>query len=857
MRDNLFCILLPLILWAMVPSIAGAAEIYVPGDYARIQEAIDAAIDGDTILVGDGNWNNDHTSPLNLRGKAITLRSESGNPGLCVIDGGNWSKGIVCLNGETPETVISGFTFSRCVAYWQTSPSSSGPGDGACVYCVGSSPTIEHCRFVAGNAVWSNYGSSTEGNGGGIACYDGSCPTISGCEFIDCRAAEMGGAIYVEGGTASIFDCSFVSNLVLEGDGGAIAFEMSGGTIGRCSFSGNRALRGGAVMCIESAPVIGGSADLSNAFANNLSGAGADLCALRYSSVINAGFNTFDGMMLSDYWITPQGAFDLTSSQDTLEPIRTDVYVSPEGNDMNDGLSMSTPFRTIQYAMSRILPDASNLLTLHLSAGTYSPETNGEVFPLPLISYLTVCGSGQTQTVLSPAHSAAGLIGLSETDARVMNLTICDAEGRRGGGISAEDGELEVCDVTIRNSSAAAGAGMYLKAVSSRLTRVRIAGNYAGYNQGSTGIYSTGGSLNLVDSVVSHNSAQMGGSGVSINGNACLVNCTINSNFTQSGGAGVDVMDGDLHMVNCRFFDNTGPSCIWINSIEGHSTFELINCLLTDNGHNDVLFGINSTGAIRHCTFTGNHIGYSTLSLRAVSLTAWDSIFWNDCRSEFDRDQDSDVTVSYCDVRGGYLGVLNIDSDPNFTGGALSDYYLDDGQTGGTVSPCINAGSAATEDCVYSGDWGELDLSLRTAVSGWTADSDQVDIGYHWDHPACTGVKLDLSQDFFEPGDMFRLDAVLLNNSGSDWTECCLFVILDVYGSYWFAPSWIAGTEGFDCYFVDLQTGSHDVLQVIPEFEWPEVTDSASGLILYGAVTDPEITGILGDLDMVVFGYRE
>ncbi len=213
--------------------------------------------------------------------------------------------------------------------------------------------------------------------------------------------------------------------------------------------------------------------------------------------------------------------------------------------------------------------------------------------------------------------------------------------------------------------------------------------------------------------------------------------------------------------------------------------------------------------------------------------------------------------LSYCDVRGGCTGIGNIDADPLFASAVLSDYYLDDGQGSGTVSPCINAGSAVAADCAYSGEWGEINLALWTAVSGCTPDSGQIDIGFHWDHPLYTGVKLDLSQDFFEPGDVFRLDAVLLNNSASDWSGLCLFVILEVYGCYWFAPSWTGGTEGIDRYAVDLATGSHTVLPIIPDFAWPEGTGSANGLIFYGAVTDQAVAQILGDLDVVMFGYRD
>lgn len=54
---------------------AAGAEIRVPEDYATIQEAIDAAASGDTIIVGPGTYEED----LTISGKSdITLKSSEG-----------------------------------------------------------------------------------------------------------------------------------------------------------------------------------------------------------------------------------------------------------------------------------------------------------------------------------------------------------------------------------------------------------------------------------------------------------------------------------------------------------------------------------------------------------------------------------------------------------------------------------------------------------------------------------------------------------------------------------------------------------------------------------------------------------
>jgi hypothetical protein len=61
---------------------ASANTIHVPGDHATIQAAIDAAVNGDTVLVSDGTY----TENINFKGKAITVKSVNG-ASVTIIDG--------------------------------------------------------------------------------------------------------------------------------------------------------------------------------------------------------------------------------------------------------------------------------------------------------------------------------------------------------------------------------------------------------------------------------------------------------------------------------------------------------------------------------------------------------------------------------------------------------------------------------------------------------------------------------------------------------------------------------------------------------------------------------------------------
>ena len=92
----------------LLPSLCFGATIYVPDDHATIQEAIDAAVDGDTVLVRAGIY----VECIDFKGKAITVESVSG-PDVTVIDGGRINHVVTFDTAETNSSVLSGFTVTN------------------------------------------------------------------------------------------------------------------------------------------------------------------------------------------------------------------------------------------------------------------------------------------------------------------------------------------------------------------------------------------------------------------------------------------------------------------------------------------------------------------------------------------------------------------------------------------------------------------------------------------------------------------------------------------------------------------------------------------------------------------------
>jgi len=137
---TLSIILGSLALWTC--GVLRAEIIYVPDDYETIQDAIDAASDGDEIIVAPGIYTSIYENVVDMHGKAIWLHSSDG-PEVTIIDGENRRRGIICRNNESLDTIIEGFTIDNCIAR-----AYSGGG----MLTSSASPTIINCTFYNNTA---------------------------------------------------------------------------------------------------------------------------------------------------------------------------------------------------------------------------------------------------------------------------------------------------------------------------------------------------------------------------------------------------------------------------------------------------------------------------------------------------------------------------------------------------------------------------------------------------------------------------------------------------------------------------------------------------------------------------------
>ena len=232
MRPAMFALVAFLVL-----AISGSAKtIYVPDDYTTIQAAINAAVNGDTIIVRPDSVNGGpYVENIDFRGKAVRVRSELGR-GATTIDGNQAGSVVKFVNGEGPDSVLEGFTITN----------GSGTLDdqwtyGGGIYCKDhSSPTISKNNIRGNHALF----------GGGISCRDFSSPMIVGNEISENEGKDKvyGGGICCRNYAHPKVLGNTITGNIAGYHGGGIYCSASAPPIENNILAGNSAWWGGGIF---------------------------------------------------------------------------------------------------------------------------------------------------------------------------------------------------------------------------------------------------------------------------------------------------------------------------------------------------------------------------------------------------------------------------------------------------------------------------------------------------------------------------------------------------------------------------------------------------------------------------------
>ena len=219
-------------------------------DSATIQGAIDAAVDGDVVVVLPNTCTPEAAYFENIvfLGKKITVRSlipeDNAVVTATVIDGDRQGSVVEFQNYDYFPAVLDGFTITNGSA-------SSGGG----IRCDGGGPRIFRC-VVSGNMAARGGGVSgptyleactirdnSAVTGAGV---DGSHAYLAGCDIINNTASFKGGGVYASV-PVYLEDCRLIDNSSGGHGGGIFVEARASAQLKRCSFERNHSnMHGGA-----------------------------------------------------------------------------------------------------------------------------------------------------------------------------------------------------------------------------------------------------------------------------------------------------------------------------------------------------------------------------------------------------------------------------------------------------------------------------------------------------------------------------------------------------------------------------------------------------------------------------------
>lgn len=646
------------------------------GDYTQIQEAVDASMDGQTVLV----WPGTYFENVNLSGKDITLAS------LALTTGEEAYRDSTIINGNQTGSCIrviaSGGIATIAQVYGFTLTGGSGTADGSWLNGGGlflshSTVEVSHCIITYNNA-----------------------------------APGMGGGIYVYFTEANINNCVIRNNYSTKGGGGIIGVMYSNLTLNNNIVNNNHTHYVGGGICIGYKATVHFDTINRCSIYENFAMLGCDIHDGNLEQPLVVVVDTFTVINPDSYFISSisDGGYQVDISFDALHskitPYDGDIYIDPVlGDNNNSGISPEEPLQSAAWAYSKIAVDSLERNTIHLANGIYSDSSNNEKFPLNVRPYINMVGQTSQGTIFDGMYKSQLLRGNNE----VSNYSFSNLYMIRGsqadyvnifrsehifvrlyiqrdnisfdsvtfdGGVSLAgngavsivmDNNLKMSNCTFKNTKGERvlhiADGLFED--TARIWNCRFINNQPDYDNP---LYVTGGGVHLVrnravalvtNCLFEYNATD---AFLSNNSQVWMSNCTFVNNTSPGTSIPVYIRGSKFHMYNCILYDNNMPN-FWVTYTETHNSELYINHSLIEGGEESIT------------VTTGASLEYDTAT--------------------------------------------NIDADPVFTGVGENPYQIDYG------SPCIDAG---TLDLPSFLKIPELDLAGNPRVVG-----PAIDMGaYEW-----------------------------------------------------------------------------------------------------------------------------
>jgi hypothetical protein len=725
--------------------------INVPDDFDTIQEAIDAAADGDTVLVDNGTYN----EMVNFNGKNIVVGSlylttgEIEHIDNTIIDGDGINRSVVLIrNGETNEAVLSGFTITGAETDF-----------GGGIYLNGSAPVLDHLLIT---------GNHCTGRGAGIYATNGAQPTISHVTVIGNDADGNQGSLGTGGGAAcTVVNSIFWGNTPPAVSGGqTITYcDIQGGYGGAGNINqdpqfedagnGNYRLTWGS-PCLDTGdpnspedpdqtsadmgafylhqdeePHIAVTPvnldfgdveiDLSEELTLTINNVGrADLTV---SNIVLNGEGFSMDEFAEDVVIQPDNGYDVTvtfapenvqdyqgtititsddPNQDELDVALTGVGIAPRDH----SLDVPDDYGTIQGAIDAAM-DADTVL---VQPGTYTENIDFSGKAIIVASTFLTTGDYPTieNTIIDGQQNGTSIVTINNgetAEARLIGFTLTNGSADFGVGILCNGTAPTLENLIIYGNAADRwGGGMIAYGNATPTIRnVTIYGNTAGTDNAGIAIFGVGTVINMVNSIVYANDPPP------IPANQTITYSDIEGGYGGEGNIDADPLfedtdNGDFNLTwDSPCLDTGDPDSpedldetrTDMGALYFHQSDEariVVSPLILDFGE----VGIDSDADL---VLTISNRGRSDLTVSEITVEGnyFSSVFEDDIVIESNADYEQTVTFSP-EENGQFDGTLTITSDdPN----------------NGEVEVTLN-GSAADAEAIIAVSPAALDFGVVT-----------------------------------------------------------------------------------------------------------------------------------------------
>ncbi|MBN2461055.1 MAG: hypothetical protein JXB60_05555, partial [Candidatus Cloacimonetes bacterium] len=416
--------------------------------------------------------------------------------------------------------------------------------DGGGIFCSGESELVLSNVLICENMAVDEI----DGSGAGIACW--------GANLILNNVVISGNrACWGAGGIECIYASSmYLTDVIIEGNRGQSGAGIYIGNDSEAFLSGTTVRRnqtqysgGGGIYIGYEADVNFDQVNRCNIYLNactHYNATGMDL----YSFVagIDVYVDTFTVAEPTELFANPIYNFNFDIEQGLLELTDENIYVSPEGADINSGLTPEDPIRSIFQALLMAQPDAEDPVTIYLAEGTYSPSLTGEIYPLPVHDNFILQGSTTEQSILDAEYLSNIFYFYQISDVTLSDLILQHGSNWQGGAIYSNYSEFSINNTIIRDNKAEYNGGGICAEYANTITMddVVITNNATDWGPAG-GIYISSSTLNLTGCTIKENRGgwQTGGIWISSSNLNFDPNnrCNIYFNVNTSGNTANDL----------------------------------------------------------------------------------------------------------------------------------------------------------------------------------------------------------------------------------------------------------------------------------------------------------------------------